>query len=399
MPNTEDEILSNIFNRAIAGKSIFQNREILRSDYIPQKLPFREPQITNIAEVLSPVLHGSKCSNLLLYGKTGTGKTATAKYVLQKFEETARINNKRIVKAYSNARLAGSEYRILVDLAQSFSIRIPFTGLPLSEVLQRIFSKILSENLKVIFILDEIDYLTKHSSDDILYLLTRSNEQSKHGFLSIVGISNDLQFKEFLDPRVLSSLGEEEIVFPPYTVEQLRAILAERAKLAFAESVATDAAINLCAALAGTEHGDARRAVDLFRVAGEISEREGAKLLEERHVRSALQKVDQDRMIEAVRMLPLHEKIVLLAVTNSQGLDSTGDVYTQYTSLCRRIHIETLTQRRVSGLLNELDLIGLLSANIVNRGRYGRTKRITSLVPTDIITSIIKEDSSLNPLL
>lgn len=393
-----NDALDNIFNRALSGTTIFKNRNVLRSEYIPPKLPFRDNQITSIAEILSPVLHDSKCSNLLLYGKTGTGKTATAKYVLQRFQETANKHDKNIVLAYSNARLASSEYRVLVDLGQSLNLRIPFTGLPISEVLQRIFNKINSEKIKIIFILDEIDYLTKHASDDILYSLTRSGEHVNVGSLSIIGISNDLQFKEFLDPRVLSSLGEEEIVFPPYTVDQLREIIRERAKTAFNNNVVTEACINLCAALAGTEHGDARRAVDLLRVAGEISEREGSKQVDEKHVRLALQKVDQDRIVEAIRLLPLHEKIVLIAVAKSDGMGSTGEVYELYSVLCRKVNIDPLTQRRVSGLLSELDLLGLLSANIINKGRYGRTKKISSLVPLQIIKNIIKEDSSLNSL-
>ena len=393
-----NDALDNIFNRALSGATIFKNRNVLRSEYIPPKLPFRDNQITSIAEILSPVLHDSKCSNLLLYGKTGTGKTATAKYVLQRFQETANKHDKNIVLAYSNARLASSEYRVLVDLGQSLNLRIPFTGLPISEVLQRIFNKINSEKIKIIFTLDEIDYLTKHASDDILYSLTRSGEHVNVGSLSIIGISNDLQFKEFLDPRVLSSLGEEEIVFPPYTVDQLREIIRERAKTAFNNNVVTEACINLCAALAGTEHGDARRAVDLLRVAGEISEREGSKQVDEKHVRLALQKVDQDRIVEAIRLLPLHEKIVLIAVAKSDGMGSTGEVYELYSVLCKKVNIDPLTQRRVSGLLSELDLLGLLSANIINKGRYGRTKKISSLVPLQIIKNIIKEDSSLNSL-
>ena len=393
-----NDALDNIFNRALSGATIFKNRNVLRSEYIPPKLPFRDNQITSIAEILSPVLHDSKCSNLLLYGKTGTGKTATAKYVLQRFQETANKHDKNIVLAYSNARLASSEYRVLVDLGQSLNLRIPFTGLPISEVLQRIFNKINSEKIKIIFTLDEIDYLTKHASDDILYSLTRSGEHVNVGSLSIIGISNDLQFKEFLDPRVLSSLGEEEIVFPPYTVDQLREIIRERAKTAFNNNVVTEACINLCAALAGTEHGDARRAVDLLRVAGEISEREGSKQVDEKHVRLALQKVDQDRIVEAIRLLPLHEKIVLIAVAKSDGMGSTGEVYELYSVLCKKVNIDPLTQRRVSGLLSELDLLGLLSANIINKGRYGRTKKISSLVPLQIVKNIIKEDSSLNSL-
>ena len=183
-----NDALDNIFNRALSGATIFKNRNVLRSEYIPPKLPFRDNQITSIAEILSPVLHDSKCSNLLLYGKTGTGKTATAKYVLQRFQETANKHDKNIVLAYSNARLASSEYRVLVDLGQSLNLRIPFTGLPISEVLQRIFNKINSEKIKIIFTLDEIDYLTKHASDDILYSLTRSGEHVNVGSLSIIGI-------------------------------------------------------------------------------------------------------------------------------------------------------------------------------------------------------------------
>lgn len=344
------------------------------------------------------MLHNSKCSNLLLYGKTGTGKTATAKYVLQKFQFTAKTHNKKTNVAYSNARLAGSEYRVLTDLAQSLNIKIPFTGLPLSEVLNRILNKISEDSLMIIFIIDEIDYLTKHSSDDILYLLTRSSEQTNNGFLSLIGISNDLQFKEFLDPRVLSSLSEEEIVFPPYTVEQLREILSERAKEAFIENSITSASINLCAALAGTEHGDARRAVDLLRVAGELAEREGAKQVDENHVRLAIKKVDQDRVTEAIRLLPLHEKITLLSISLLNEINSTGEVYSKYVNLCKNIGIEPLTQRRISGLLNELDLLGLISTNIINKGRHGRTKKITSLVTNTIINTIINEDSMLNNL-
>lgn len=382
----------------MSGKTIFKNKDILRFDYVPPKLPFREKQITDIAGILSPVLHNSKCSNLLLYGKTGTGKTATARYVLHKFQDTAKTHDKKTAIAYSNVRLAGSEYRILVDLAQSLSLKIPFTGLPLSEVLNRILNKISEENLMVIFVIDEIDYLTKHSSDDILYSLTRSSEHLGNGFLSLIGISNDLQFKEFLDPRVLSSLSEEEIVFPPYTVEQLREILAERAKNAFMENTITNGSINLCAALAGTEHGDARRAVDLLRVAGEITERDGAEQVEEKHVRLAIKKVDQDRMTEAIRLLTLHEKLTLLSISLLKEINSTGEVYSKYLNLCKNVGVESLTQRRISGLLNELDLLGIISTNIVNKGRYGRTKKISSLVPRETINNIISEDSVLSHL-
>lgn len=216
---------------------------------------------------------------------------------------------------------------------------------------------------------------------------------------SLIGISNDLRFKEFLDPRVLSSLSEEEVVFPPYTADEIRLILLDRSVQAFSDGAMDDGAINLCAALAGSEHGDARRAVDLLRVAGEVAERESASRVEDRHVRIALQRIEQDRMADALHSLPLQAKLVLLGISVNNIATSTGEVYSRYAGLCRRTGIEMLTQRRISGLLSELDLLGLISADIINQGRYGRTKKITSLVPAELLQEILHEDPLLKSLI
>jgi len=394
--------LDSIFNKALSGSMLFTNRQALRTDFIPENLPYREEQIISIGQILSPILQESKPSNLLLYGKTGSGKTVVAKYVLKKFEETSKKNSKSISMAYSNARLAGSEYRVLVDLAHSLSLDMPFTGLPISEVLQRIYNNISENNLKVIFIIDEIDYLAKHaktSNDDMLYSITRSSEHLKNGFISIIGISNDLHFKNFLDPRVLSSMNEEEILFPPYTVTQLSDILHKRTKSAFKTKSVPPGTINLCAALAGSEHGDARRAIELLRVAGELAERSDEKEVIEKYVKEASQKIDKDRIYQAIKTLPIHEKAVLFAVDSTSENTTTGDVYNKYQQLCKKISLEPLTQRRISGLLSELDTQGLINASIINRGRHGRTKKISSLVTREVIIKVFNDDSTAHLLI
>jgi len=394
--------LDSIFNKALSGSMLFTNRQALRTDFIPENLPYREEQIITIGQILSPILQESKPSNLLLYGKTGSGKTVVAKYVLNKFEETSKKNSKSISVAYSNARLAGSEYRVLVDLAHSLSLDMPFTGLPISEVLQRIYNNISENNLKVIFIIDEIDYLAKHaktSNDDMLYSITRSSEHLKNGFISIIGISNDLHFKNFLDPRVLSSMNEEEILFPPYTVTQLSDILHKRIESAFKTKSVPSGTINLCAALAGSEHGDARRAIELLRVAGELAERSDEKEVIEKYVKEASQKIDKDRIYQAIKTLPIHEKAVLFAVDSHSEYTTTGDVYNKYQQLCKKISLEPLTQRRISGLLSELDTQGLINASIINKGRHGRTKKISSLVTKEIIIKVFNDDSTAHLLI
>lgn len=362
-------------------------------------MPFRDRQTAAIGEVLAPLLHGSKPSNLLLYGKTGTGKTAVARHVLKRLEPRARTEGISVHLAYSNTRVAKTEYRVLSDFAESAQVTIPFTGLALSEVSARLLDRIASTGLRAVFVLDEVDYLVNHFGSDLLYELTRVNERLFQGFVTLIGISNDLKFKELLDPRVLSSLGEEEIVFPPYSAEELLTILEDRASQAFHAGAITHGAIALCAALAGTEHGDARRAVDLLRVSGEVAERVGAKQVEEEHVRTAVHRIEQDRMVEGLRSLPLQVKLALLAVLHTGAANSTGEVYDQYTTLCRRSGVQALTQRRLSGFLSELDLLGLVKTNVVSSGRYGRTKRITPLIQYQLARTVFGEDPLVHGLL
>lgn len=388
------EGIDEIFRRAKEGRALFVDRNALSPDYVPQRLPFRDSQTRSVAEVLAPVLHGSRPSNLLLYGKTGTGKTAVARYVLSKLEK--ETDRKNLLVAYVNTRLANTEYRTLSEFARFLDLpegeQIPFTGLSIGEVIERVFKQIKTKGVHVVLVLDEIDYLVKTFGDGVLYEFTRSSERLSPGFLSLVGISNDLKFKDGLDPRVLSSLSEEELVFPPYTVDELREILAERAKVAFRPKVASQAAINICAAMAGSEHGDARRAIDLLRIAGEVAEREGLVEIDDSCISKASDKMEHDRVDEAIRSLPVQNKAILLAVSKFKQGTNTGELYIAYNGLCRRAGIEALTQRRVSGILAELDLLGLVEASVVSKGRRGRTKKIQLLIGEETLQKTFRED-------
>ncbi|UCD73501.1 MAG: ORC1-type DNA replication protein [Candidatus Bathyarchaeota archaeon] len=391
--------LSDVFEHFLKGPRIFIDREVLRPDYIPNTLPHRGQEIIHLGKILAPSLDGVRASNILIYGKTGTGKTAVTKYTLERLTKKGKEIGASIRSSYVNCRIAGTPYRVLASLCHSVGLEIPFTGLATGEVFDRLKSTINNKHLLLICVLDEIDALVKDCGDSLLYELTRINEELGHGKLTIIGISNDLRFKDLLDPRVLSSLSEEEVIFNPYTAFELKDILRERVKIALVKDRLSSGALNLCSALAAAEHGDARRALDLLRVAGEIVEREGASKISEEHVKYAKQKIERDRVVEVLVTLPLHSKIVMLGIfllkkANYEN-SVTGDLYEVYKEVCLAIGIDPLTQRRVSGLINELDIVGLINARVVSFGRYGRTKKVRLAIPQETLSKIFKEDSFL----
>ncbi|HUO41417.1 MAG TPA: orc1/cdc6 family replication initiation protein [Methylomirabilota bacterium] len=398
MRETTPDVLESIFDKYLTTAKIFAQRDVLRHDYIPSHLPHRDEHIQRLAGILAPALHQAKISNVFVYGKTGTGKTIVTKFVLDKLQKKAEELGAAVKISYINCRMAGTNYRVLAEICRAIGVDVPFTGIAVGELLDRFSNGMSAGRTALLVVLDEIDALIKHSADDsLLYELTRINENLNASWISVVGISNDLHFKEFLDPRVLSSLSEEEVVFRPYLADELFDILLERTKLAFLEGVLHDNSIHLCAALAAGEHGDARRALDLLRVAGELAEREGASNVSEQDVRQAQQKIEHDRVSEVLKSLPAHSKILLVGAyllsNHLPGGAITGDVYEVYHELCGASDLEPLTQRRVSGLINELDVMGILNARVVSFGRYGRTKKIRLGVSPRVIADTYAEDN------
>jgi len=392
-------LLDDLFEKFVNGGKIFKDREVLRHDYIPERLPHREEQIRQLGEKVAPLLKGARGSNIFIYGKTGTGKTAVVKYVLSRLEYKAKEFNAPIRLCYVNCRLAGSEYRALASMCQTLGVEVPFTGLSVGEVSDRFKTRLDLSKVVFMVILDEVDSLVKMRGDSLLYELTRVNEILKRSKVTLVGISNDLRFKEFLDPRVLSSLSEEEIVFRPYDARELRNILAERAQIAFVDNALSDAALGLCAALAAAEHGDARRALDLLRVAGEVAERKGARVVSEEHVRQAEKHIEHNRVLEALTNLTLHSKLVTLSIYHLDRMSGrgaiTGEIFEVYDELSGELGVTPLTQRRLGTLINELDAMGLLNARVVSMGRYGRTKKIRLEIARTIIRDVFTGDTRL----
>ena len=397
--------LTSFFEEFLYKESLFVDRSILSSSYTPQTIYHRDKEINKIANILAPALKQEKPSNLFIYGNTGTGKTLTVKHVIDNMEEVSRNKNIPLKLIYTNCKLKGvadTEYRLISQLASFFGKTLPPTGLPTDEIYKAFYDAVEKDKSIVLLVLDEVDQLIKKTGDNIFYNLTRINEELKNSQITIVGISNNTTFIENIDPGVKSSLSEESILFAPYNALEMQKILKERTSKAFKENVVEQGVIEKCAAYAAREHGDARKVIELLRVAGEIAERTKSKTISTDHIDEAEERLEKEKIFDIVKTQPKQFQAVLfsvLSIKNENFSIYTGEIYGFYKKLCFKIGLRPLTQRRVSDIIREFEMIGVINTKTISKGRYGRTREITLSVPPSVLplTKKILEDELTSP--
>ncbi len=169
------------------------SREVLRDSYVPSRLPHREEQIRQVSEVLAPALRGAVPSNLLIYGKIGTGKTAVVAQVRQDIQRRTELAE-HITFVPINCGNIDTAYSLLQNIGNTFartdSERIP-TGWALDRVQAAMRRLLDQKGGTILLLLDEIDRLVARSGDNVLYTLSQINTELEDARLVLVGISND----------------------------------------------------------------------------------------------------------------------------------------------------------------------------------------------------------------
>ncbi len=378
----------NIFEREFARETLFLDRNIITPHYTPKVLPFREKYIEQISNVLSEAIKGKKADNVFIYGKTGTGKTSVTKHVMQQLLDFAVSRNIAVEGNYVNCRNHNSKYRILSKIVKDFYPEENFLGYSASFVYEKVIDYA-RKGRQVVIVLDEIDKVK--DIDELVYGLTRGNDEIDKGGVTIIGISNNLMFKERLDPRTKSSLCEHEMVFPPYNAEELGEILRQRAKEAFRQGSVDESAISLSAAIAAQQSGDARTAVMLMLRAGEIADRKNLGRITDKEVKKAQAQVEEEIIFNMVSTLPEHEQLVLYAIAcltltkkpqpkitgeTEEGVLFSGEIYDEYCRISKKFKESTVSARWYREYINELEMYGLILSTASGKGIKGQTRLI-----------------------
>src|SRR6056297_3087343 len=270
-----------------SGHRIFSNKDLLKTGHVPEadRIVGRDEEISKLAKRLNGAVHGYSPENVMIYGKTGTGKSLVSKHVCQRAQNAAQ-DGVEIGTAYIDCAEDKTETQAISSLAAKLNdesatgITVPYTGLSTSKYYKLLWKALDEQFDSVIFILDEIDLM---DDDSVLMKLSRAEEAGKIDCsIGIIAIGNKVQYVNNLNERVKSSFQHKELFFNPYDANQLREIMLNR-RDAFQDGVLSDDVIPLAAAFAAQEHGDARKAIDILRHAGEVASESDADTVREEH--------------------------------------------------------------------------------------------------------------------
>nr|WP_135304719.1 orc1/cdc6 family replication initiation protein [Halomicroarcula amylolytica] len=372
--------------------SVFVNRDLVEPDTIidEERIVGRDDQLESVVSFLKPTLQGNRPPNMLLYGPAGTGKSLIIGAVTQQIIELCQSKGERFGVIDINCQPINTLDQAVYELIQTVAIDVgadigvPETGVSTKRKYRRLYNLINRHYDSVIFILDEIDLLVGRRANDepayskLLYQLSRaSNTDEIEGRVSVAALTNDPKFMEDIDGRAESSFNPRDVYFPDYDATQLREILGNR-RDAFRQDALDEDVIPLVAAFAAQSHGDARKAIDLFRGAGDLADERGDEEVRENHVRESQEEIDKDRSLKLVEGLTTQKKISLYATAavanysnRSRSSVPSPVGFTVYQWVTDELDADQMTRETYVKYVKELSTYGLVSTARKSRGRGG----------------------------
>jgi cell division control protein 6 len=396
-------------------KGLIRDRSLLDPNYVidEDRIVGRDSQIREVTKMLRVTLGNNRPPNLFLYGPSGTGKSLITKAVCHNIERLCANRDIRFGTVEINCQgldtLGVAVYELAKQAADTANVdlQVPKHGVATNEKWQELYRIINTNFDAVVVVLDELDMLVGRRDKQtpafsrLLYQLSRAGSNDNlQPHVSVVAISNDTKMMESVGSRALSSFTPEDVHFDDYNADQLQAILRRRED-AFHDDVVDEDVIPLAAAFAAQTHGDARKAIDLIRVAGELAEREGADRITEDHVRAAQNKVEKNRVLEVVRGISTQKKLCLYATAavadkspENTARSPTG--YTVYQYLTDAIGTDQYHQETYVNKMKELTTYSLVEFERRSHGpSSGMFLEFQFSEPPTTILETLREDDRL----
>jgi orc1/cdc6 family replication initiation protein len=362
-------------------ETLFADKDVLSEDYQPESILERDDEIEEYRHALSDVLFGRSPENIMLYGKAGLGKTAVTTYMMDALVDKAATREEadelHVHERNCNGKTLFTIVRGLVnDLLPPEASPFPKRGLGTADAFEELYAQLDRHGGTHLIVLDEIDHL--EDADTLLYELprARSNGHLEDAHVGLIGISNNYTFREQLSPKVKDTLMETEISFSPYNAVELQTILENRAEKAFVDGGYDDSAINKAAAFAARDVGNARQAIDLLRVGGEVAEKRRAECVTDADIEEARTKVKRGRLENRIRDQTEHAQYILQAVaileTDNKTPARSKTIQSMYEAVAERCGATPLTTlKSIQDHLSELHMLGFLQRFERNEGRGG----------------------------
>ncbi len=377
--------------KRVKGK-IIKHPKKLSFDYVPDRLPNREEQIDLLFTLFRRAIESGVSQNAFLYGSVGTGKTATAKRFCMDYQGWAQEKGQRVDYVFINCRRRSNKQQVMWKIISHFDKHFPDRGFSVGDMMEILNKHIINKNTHLFVVLDEVDTLVQRDGSDIIYLLSRFEEEDTvpEGRISLLLVSQK-NVLELLEDSALSTFKRgNRVKFPKYNTDQLLDVLGYRAELALFPDSLGEGELKLLATTAASERGDARFGIELMERASLIGESKGKRRVEAEDIRSAKAEIDPYFTEEKIRELNVNEQLILLTsarLLKSTPFTTTGEIEERYAVICEEYDKKKLGHTQFWKYLNTLSDYGLLNAHTVSSNK-GRTTEVSlSDIPAEVLES------------
>jgi cell division control protein 6 len=374
--------MRDIIEEEVGGPTVFEDESKLDFDYVPDDLPHRQDAVRELARLFRPVLSSGSSAHGLVKGPVGSGKTALSRRFAADLERSAADKGVGLTSVHVNCRRRNTSSSALLKIVQHFDESFPDRGFSDTEMLEALGKRMEREEEHLLVILDEVDALLKRDGDELLYHLTRFNEEDHAPDRTIcVLVASQEDARDHLGEATASTFQRTNLVsLASYERDALRDIVDQRIELAFHRGAFPEEQADLVADVAG-EEGDARFAIELLRTAGSAADSEAAETVTAEHVRAAKAQVHPYVTTSKLEDLDPQNRLVLLAAArtlqDTGAYATTGEVEDRYELVCEEVGVDARAHTQFWNYVNDLEAQGFLDTRKSGEGIQGTTTLIS----------------------